>query len=98
MITLLISVGVLIAQQPKYSPTPPIIQIPGNAKRAKAVALFAPKPDYSEYARKHHWSGVGWFMMHVNVETGVVTSVEIMQSTGHKMLDDACECIEALAI
>jgi TonB family protein len=90
VIALLIFANSVLAQQPKYSPTPPIIQIPPNAKRAKAIALFAPKPEYSEYARKHHWTGVGWFAMHVNVETGVVTSVEITQSTGHKMLDDAC--------
>jgi protein TonB len=79
----------LVAQQPTYSPTPPIVQIPPNAKRAKAIAIFAPKPDYPKYARDHHWTGVGWFVMHVDVKSGYVQSVEVTQSTGHKMLDEA---------
>lgn len=78
----------LVAQQPKYSPTPPIVQIPPNAKRAKVV-IFAPKPDYPKYARDHHWTGVGWFIMHVDVKSGYVQSVEVTQSTGYKMLDEA---------
>jgi TonB family protein len=80
----------LIAQQPKYSPTPPIVQFPPGTKRAKAVALYAPKPEYPEYAKKRHWVGVGWYLMHVDVKTGTVASVEVTQSTGHKMLDEVC--------
>jgi len=51
--------------------------------------IFAPKPEYPQYARDHHWTGAGWFVMHIDTRTGVVTSVEITQSTGHKILDDA---------
>lgn len=87
----------LSAQQPKYSPTPPIIsnapaltQENIQSGKVRKVAIFAPKPEYPERARKHHWTGVGWFVMHVDVKTGFVTSVEVTQSTGHKMLDDAC--------
>jgi TonB family protein len=32
---------------------------------------------------------VGWFVMHVDEPSGAVTSVEILQSTGHKILDQA---------
>ena len=79
----------LLAQQPKYSPTPPMVQIPKESNR-KTIAIVAPKPEYPEYARKRHWTGVGWFVMHVDVKNGCVRSVEITQSTGHKILDDAC--------
>jgi hypothetical protein len=68
--------------QPKLSPTPPIINIPPRAqmRKAKALALNAPRPDYPLEAHKHHWVGVGWFAMHVDEPTGVVTSVEIARS------------------
>ena len=87
VIGLLISASSLIGQQPKYSPTPPIVQIPSDAK-ARAIAIFAPKPDYPKYARDRNWTGTGWFVMHVETKTGVVKWVEITQSTGHKILDD----------
>jgi len=78
----------LLAQQSNWSPTRPTVQIPRGSK-VRAVAIFAPKPEYPEYARKHHWTGIGWFVMHVDKRTGLVTSVEVTQSTGHKMLDEA---------
>ena len=56
--------------------------------KIKAVAIFAPKPDYPNYARDRHWVGTGCFVMHVDPKTGLVKYVEILQSTGHKMLDD----------
>jgi len=55
--------------------------------KSRALALSAPRPKYPEYARKRHWVGVGWYVMNIDKETGIVTSVEIMQSTGHKILD-----------
>jgi TonB family protein len=80
------------AQQPNYAPTPPIVSVlPGSTfHRAKVIAIFAPKPEYPDEARKHHWTGIGWFVMHVDVKSGLVNFVEVTQSTGHKMLDDAC--------
>jgi TonB family protein len=51
--------------------------------------MSAPRPKYPLEARKHHWVGVGWFLMRVDEPTGAVTSVEILQSTGHKILDRA---------
>jgi len=78
--------------QAALSPTPPIIDIPPGAhlRKAKALALNAPRAEYPLEARKHHWVGVGWFAMHVDEPTGIVTSVEILQSTGHEILDRAC--------
>ena len=76
--------------EPELSPTPPTIQIPAKSKKLKgAVAIFAPKPDYPEYARAHHWVGAGWYVMNVDTDTGLVTSVEITQSAGHRILDRA---------
>jgi TonB family protein len=74
---------------PTLSPTPPFVDIPPGAKRVK-LAVKSPRPKYPLEARKHHWTGVGWFVMHVNKSTGEVTSVEILQSTGHTILDKAC--------
>jgi len=54
----------------------------------RAVAIFAPKPDYPQYARDRHWTGRGCFVMNVDTESGFVKSVEIIKSTGHKILDD----------
>jgi TonB family protein len=83
-------VASLVAEKPQYSPTPPILQIPppsATNMKSRALALSAPRPKYPEYARKRHWVGVGWYVMNIDKETGIVTSVEIMQSTGHKILD-----------
>jgi protein TonB len=94
---LLVCSSYVPAQQPKYSPTPPIISRPAGAtyQKAKAVTLFAPKPEYPKYARDRRWTGVGWFVMHVDVKTGLVKSVDVTKSTGHKVLDDAC--VDALS-
>ena len=75
------------AQSPTSSPTQPIFHIPSNAKKARTIV--APKPDYPKYARDRHWTGIGWYVMHVDTKTGCVRSVEVMQSSGHKILDDA---------
>jgi len=84
---LAIAIADLAGADPQWSPTPPIIQIPPGAPKAKVLVLRSPRADYPLYARKHHWVGVGWCLMNVDKKTGVVTSVEILQSTGHKVLD-----------
>ena len=75
---------------PKISPTPPIVEVPPSAKHRNAKTINAPRPEYPPEAREHHWVGVGWFAMHLDEPTGVVTSVDILQSTGHEILDRAC--------
>jgi TonB family protein len=56
----------------------------GTAK-TKALAIFAPKPKWSP-----DWpDGRGVFILNVNNETGQVKSVEVAQSTGHKVLDES---------
>jgi TonB family protein len=96
----LIALGVFAsgasAQQQEDSPEPPTVlgAPPINAEsvasgKVKAKALFAPKPNYPQYARDHHWTGVGLYVMHVDTKTGLVKSVEVTQTAGHKILDDA---------
>jgi TonB family protein len=79
----------LAAATPDISPTPPVIKIPPDAKKARALALSAPRPKYPVEARHHHWTGVGWYLMIVDVDTGLVTSVRVLQGSGHEVLDHA---------
>jgi len=59
--------------------------IPG----AKAIAIYAPKPDYPAEARARHLTGSGIVMLDVDVATGKVVSARMLQSMGHKVIDDA---------
>jgi TonB family protein len=46
-------------------------------------------PDYPKEARLRHETGRGVLILHVDRARGVVTSVTVFKSTGHKILDDA---------
>lgn len=56
---------------------------------AKAIAIYAPKPDYPAEARARHLSGSGVVILDVDVPSGRVTNARMLQSMGHKILDDA---------
>lgn len=56
---------------------------------AKRVAIYAPKPDYPFEARVKHLTGSGIIMLDVDVASGRVTNARMLQSIGHKILDDA---------
>jgi TonB family protein len=91
-----LSASGLSAQEAKHSQTPPIVSnvpalTPENSRwgKVKVIAIYAPKPDYPKYARDRHWAGTGWYTMHVDTKTGLVKWVEVTQTTGHKVLDDA---------
>ena len=56
---------------------------------AKAVAIFAPKPDYPYEARSHHITGSGVADVDVDSATGSVINVTMGASTGNSMLDNA---------
>lgn len=47
------------------------------------------RPDYPAEAQAQRLTGSGVFVLHVDSNTGLVRSVEVKQSTGHKILDDA---------
>src|SRR6266487_1733607 len=49
-------------------------------------AIYAPPPEYPLGARQRHWTGKGIFLCYLRPD-GTVSSVKILQSTGHDMLD-----------
>jgi TonB family protein len=54
---------------------------------AKAVAVFAPKPDYPYQARAGHITGSGVCVLSVDVSSGAVSDASMAQSTGNAILD-----------
>ena len=71
----------------KFTP----IKAPGpmSMSRAKALALYAPKPQYPYEARSRHVSGSGVIVAQVDAASGNVTSASVSQSTGSPILDNA---------
>jgi TonB family protein len=55
----------------------------------KIAVIFAPKPEYPLAARKKHLEGDGVLLLHIDMPSGNVTSVDVEKSTGHKILDNA---------
>jgi len=49
---------------------------------------YAPRPEYPQPARKQHLEGAGIAEIHINPD-GSVVSVNMLRSTGHKILDEA---------
>ena len=84
-----ISVSAELIAEPQLSPTPPQMPVDAASRKVRAVAIYTPKPDYPFQARKRYWAGVGLYVMNIDEETGLVTSVEITKSSGHKILDQA---------
>lgn len=64
---------------------PPLDQI----AKAKALAIYAPRPAYPYDARSKHLTGSGIVLLNVDPSSGNVTSTRLLKSTGHKILDDA---------
>jgi TonB family protein len=60
-----------------------------NSGKIKALAIESPRPDYPKYARERHWGGTGCYVMHIDNRTGFVKCGEILQSAGHRILDEA---------
>jgi TonB family protein len=59
------------------------------AKGLMAIMQATPDIEYPVEARARQISGRGLFDIWFRVETGVVTRVIVLQSTGSKVLDDA---------
>jgi TonB family protein len=60
-----------------------------SAKHERAVAIFAPRPDYPYQARSRRITGSGRVVMLVDRATGNVTSCRMAPSTGSVILDGA---------
>jgi TonB family protein len=54
---------------------------------AKAVTMYAPRPDYPEEARSHRVAGSGVCVVSVDPASGSVTNASMAQSTGSLLLD-----------
>jgi len=56
---------------------------------AKAVAVYAPKPEYPYEARSRHQTGSGVAVLSVDTASGNVTDASMAQSIGSPILDNA---------
>jgi TonB family protein len=71
----------------KFTP----IKSPGpmSMSRAKALALYAPRPQYPYEARSRHVTGSGVVVCSVDSASGNVTGCSVSSSTGSPILDNA---------
>jgi TonB family protein len=80
--------------RPQTKPTGPVKAPQGvtgtmSISGAKAVAIFAPKPDYPYEARSRHVMGSGVAILTVDVASGNVTDASMAQSIGSPILDNS---------
>lgn len=70
--------------------SPPMVQLDthDSAALAKIMATM-PKPEYPLAARARGVTGYGVFHIWFHQETGVPDHIDIVRSTGSKLLDDA---------
>jgi TonB family protein len=61
-----------------------------NAEQIKQFVLFAPKPYYPSRARREYKTGTGLFLLNVDQNTGLVSSIKIERTTGLWSLDVSC--------
>jgi TonB family protein len=57
-------------------------------EKAVRLAIFTPAPQYPYKARANHLTGAGLVRVNINTRTGCVSSVRILKSTGHQILDN----------
>jgi len=55
----------------------------------KALAIYAPRPQYPYEARARRQTGAGVAIVMVDPNTGLVTNAEMATSTGYQLLDSA---------
>jgi protein TonB len=70
-------------------PERPVATITVEGEERWRVAISHPTPKYPTEARRKQITGKGFYHLHVSYETGEVTSVDILTSAGHPMLDDS---------
>ena len=59
-----------------------------SEQKARALAVYAPKPPYPDLARAGGMTGRGVVRVSVDPSSGVVTAAQMQLSTGHRFLDD----------
>ena len=66
----------------------PGVSLP-NLNSARALAIYAPRPDYPYEARRERSTGSGLVMLTIDPSTGSVTDARMAQSTGSGILDNS---------
>jgi TonB family protein len=83
---------VMISHNPIVAATPEKATAPEprklSEKKARALAIYAPRPPYPELARANGLTGSGVVRVSVDPSSGVVAAVRMELSTGHIFLDD----------
>ncbi len=85
--SLMLTAVVTAAERPTASKKPSGVVL--TESQAAQLSAYTPKPNYPREARRRHITGHGVFKLYVDVSTGLVRSVEVMQSTGSEILDAA---------
>ena len=71
-------------------PVGAVAQTPTSTQfRAKALAIYQPRPLYPSLANGRRPEGKGVFVLHVDPQTGRVRDVSVEKSTGFVILDQA---------
>jgi TonB family protein len=76
-------------RQPTAQKFTPIKSSEMSMSRAKALAIYAPRPQYPYEARSRHIMGSGVCVADVDPGSGNVTSATMAQSVGNQILDNA---------
>jgi TonB family protein len=82
---ILLGATICLAGKPQSSPTPARVTLtPAQARR---VSAYTPRPQYPAIGRRIRGSGI--FRLYVSLQTGLVSSTQVEQSTGYEILDAA---------
>ena len=94
---LLSAIAVVIVQSSLqlYAQGPHGIRVPQVLQANNKFTTFAPLPGYPRGAEARHLEGNGMFLLHVRGD-GSVSRVDIVQSTGHRELDEECLSVYGL--
>ena len=83
------SSGPVVAAAPEPpAPPPPKVEEPVTEPSGYAAYLNNPPPEYPAFAQRQGWAGTTLLRVHV-LASGKPEKVEIKQSSGRKMLDEA---------
>jgi TonB family protein len=66
-----------------------VIMTPQLVDAMRRFTMYTPLPEYPSSARAHHMQGDGMYLLHVRSD-GTVERVDVVESTGHRELDNAC--------
>ena len=85
--------GIICGVDPNPQPVAPekVIKMPPASPGVRAINT--PRPKYPLEARQKHWEGTMLLEFLVRTD-GTVSDVKVLQSTGHKILDE--DAVQAL--